>query len=485
MGVTMVHLAETSFAVHRTLAEVFSLADAALWGRTLMMRDYNTRVVVFAVAVLGMAAGIVGTWTLLRRRALVGDAISHATLPGIAAAFLIVQWLDASGASSGLSSRVVPLTIGAVVAGLLSVGTLVVLRRTTRLKEDAALGIVLSGYFGLGVALQGIVQQVHGSSAAGLESYIFGKTASMTIGDVRMIGWTCVATLAVTLLLRREWTLLCFDEPFCGSRGYPTLFLDVALMTCVIAVAIVGLQAVGLILVIALLVIPPAAARFWTDRLGVMAILAGVVGAVGGIAGALVSAVYPKLPSGALIVLACATLFGFSLLLGTKRGLVGRWINQWRLRRSVAHQHLLRAMFEAQEGVAEDVVTRDELTAARSWSAKQLSRTIDRAASDGWVVHRENGVQLTRRGWVEAERLTRQHRLWELYLMHYADVAPSRVDRQADRIEHVLQPETIAELRAMLNEADSPMPPNPHAEPGSSGPAVAKVVSDSTSEATR
>lgn len=439
--------------------------DLALWQRTLMLRDYNTRVVVVAVAVLGMSAGIVGTWTLLRRRALVGDAISHATLPGIAAAFLIVQTLDRSGASSGLSSRVVALTAGAVVAGLLSVATLVLLRRTTRLKEDAALGIVLSGYFGLGVALQGMVQQVHGSSAAGLESYIFGKTASMTIGDVRMIAWTCVATFAVTLLLRREWTLLCFDEPFCGSRGFPTLFLDVVLMTCVIAVAIVGLQAVGLILVIALLVIPPAAARFWTDRLGVMAILAGVVGAVGGIVGALVSAVYPRLPSGALIVLACAGLFGFSLLFGTKRGLVGRWIDQWRLRRSVAHQHLLRAMFEAQEGVAEDIVTPDELSAARSWSPAQLARTIRRAASDGWVVHREHGVQLTRRGWVEAERLTRQHRLWELYLMHYADVAPSRVDRQADRIEHVLQPETIAELRAMLNEADSPMPPNPHAVP--------------------
>ena len=331
------------------------------------------------------------------------------------------------------------------------------------MKEDTALGIVLSVFFGLGVALLGITQQLRGGSSAGLESFIYGKTASMTFADVRWIVAASVAAIVVGCLLRKELTLLCFDEGFAGSRGYAPAALDLVLMGMVIAVSIVGLQAVGLILIIALLVIPAAAARFWTDDLATMIWIAAGIGAVGGWAGALASAIFPDLPSGAMIVLTCSFAFTISMLFGPTRGILPRQMRRARLNRIVARHHLLRALYEAQEERTDDVVSMAELLAARSWTPSKLNRAIARGIQNEWVMRVGECLQLTRRGFVEAERLTREHRLWELYLMTHAEVAPARVDRQADRIEHVLEPEIIAELQSMLGQQQTPMPQSPHA----------------------
>ena len=438
---------------------------ASDWMRVLSLQDYNTRLVVLGTAVLGAAAGLIGVYTLLRRRALMGDAISHATWPGIAGAYLIYQSVADVGSVSKPHGW---LLLGATITGLLGMATVVAINRLTKLKEDAALGIALSVFFGGGVALRGIVQQIRGGSAAGLESFIYGKTASMTVVDLYWIIGASAVVFVAALLLRKEWTLLCFDAGFAGSEGYPTLALDGLLMAAVTAVSIVGLQAVGLILMIALLVIPPAAARFWTDDLTRLLYISIAVGAVSGCSGAIASAVYPNLPSGAMIVLCAASMFGISLLIAPARGLIPRHWRRRHLNRVISHQHLLRAMYEAQEERTDDVVTFDELIGARSWSTRALRRAIAASIGDGWIIEvpgqttSGSALQLTRRGFAEAARLTREHRLWELYLITHADVAPAKVDRQADRIEHVVEPEILADLRSMLGETESPMLPSPH-----------------------
>lgn len=426
------------------------------WLRALTLQDYNTRIVVLGVTSLGVAAGIVGAFALLRKRALLGDAISHATLPGIAIAFML-------GQSWGIQGKSMPwLLAGATVSGLLGAGAIVLLRRTSRLKEDTALGIILSVFFGAGVALLGITQQMRGAAAAGLESFILGKTASMGAGDAGLIGVVAILSVLACWILRKELTLLCFDDGFAGARGFPVVLLDLILMSLVILISIVGLQAVGLVLMVALLVIPAAAARFWTDRWTKMLVISAVLGGACGYVGATSSAVFPQLPSGPTIVLSCAAVFAISLTFGSRRGVVRRIWNRRKLELAVARQHLLRALYELQEARAEEVVDFDELLAERSWSAFQLRLTIARAEQEGLVSELRTSIQLTRRGMVEAERLTREHRLWELYLITHADVAPARVDRQADRIEHVLDTETVAELRAMLDSTDAPLPPSPH-----------------------
>lgn len=443
-------------------APLMAVADSAAgWldrlGRVLSLADYNTRVVLFAATVLGAAAGLVGSFALLRKRALLGDAISHATLPGIALAWLIAV-------QAGFSGRSLPLLlVGAAVAGVLGALVIVAIRRTTRLQDDAALAVVLGVFFGAGLSLMGIVQQVPGGQAAGLESFIYGKTASLVWNDALMILASGIVLAVASLAAFKELRLICFDEGFAQSQGYPVLLLDIGLMAMIVLVAIVGLQGVGLILMIALLVIPPAAARFWTeDMRGVMG-LAALIGALSAALGALASAVWADLPSGAVIVLVAAGLFLFSLAFGGSRGQVPRWLEQRRLTRRIDRQHLLRALYElceadppagaASGGLFQKAQSLARIEAMRSWTLAELRNIVRKAAADGLVVATApDAIRLTEAGTVEAAREVREHRLWETYLMAYADVAPSRVDRGADAIEHVLDPVVIARLEQELGD---------------------------------
>ncbi|HEX5103372.1 MAG TPA: iron chelate uptake ABC transporter family permease subunit [Pirellulaceae bacterium] len=449
-----------------------SIADRSIewptwnqWRRVLLLEDYNTRVVLLGTTLLGGAAGMVGSFTLLRKRALMGDALSHATLPGIGLAFMFVT------AAGGNGKSLANLLLGATISGLVGVGGILLIRNLTRIKEDAALGVVLSVFFGAGLALLSVAQRMPEGNAAGLEGFIYGKTASMVSQDAWLIAAAAVACIFVCLLLFKEFKLLCFDEGFAGSRGFPIVSLDLALMALIVIVTIVGLQAVGLILMIALLVIPAAAARFWTESMGRMVAVSAVLGAAGGQFGAALSALFSKLPSGAMIVLVCAAFFVFSLIFGSARGVVIRGLRRARLNRNVERQHLLRAIYEALESSDRlsagglsllPAVEIADLLPRRSWSQTQLLREIRRAERDRLVERAAGGVRLTQNGMGEAARLTRQHRLWELFLITHADIAASQVDRAADDIEHVLEPEVIAELESLLAKSAADIPASPH-----------------------
>ncbi len=452
-----------------------SIADRSIdwptfadWRRVLSLRDYNTRVVVVGTCLLGLGTGVVGSYTLLRKRALTGDALSHATLPGIALAFIISTAYGGEGKSLPL------LLAGAAVTGVLGVVAILLIRRGTQIKEDAALGTVLSVFFGAGVALLGIVQQMKGGHAAGLEGFIYGKTATMLARDAILIGTASLICLGITTALSKELRLLCFDQAYAASSGMSVWLLDTLLMAMVVAVTIIGLQAVGLVLVIALLVIPAAAARFWTEHLATMSVIAGVIGALSGAIGSAASALLPRLPSGAMIVMVATAFFLVSMVFGRSRGVMVRWWRRRQLNRRIVLDHLLRGVFEITEsdhasptpGVpSPSVMARfDSLLPLRSWSSRELARVIRHAEREGyvrWAADRD--VRLTEEGVREAERLTRQHRLWELYLVTYADVATARVDRGADAIEHVLEPNTIDRLEELLRQRrHQQLPASPH-----------------------
>ena len=435
------------------------------WIRVISMRDYNTRIVVLGVGVLGAAAGLIGSFTLLRKRALMGDALSHASLPGIAIAFIVATKL-------GFDGKTLPiLYTGATLSGLLGVGTILWIRNKTRLKEDAALGIVLSVFFGVGAALLGVIQHMERASQAGLEEFIYGKTASMGRTDVQMIILASAISISICLLLLKELKLLCFDEGFASSRGFPVVLLDIGLMTAVVLITIVGLRAVGLILMIALMVIPAAAARFWTDRMSLMIFYSVALGGVSSVFGAIISAVFPKLPSGAMIVLVCAFFFFLSMVFGPSRGVLIRFLRRRRLNRRIERQHLLRAIYEIIEpekkGHAIDtntMVSFDQLLSLRSWNRGRLNKVVGSAEDEHLVRVRGSDTHLTRAGFIEAARLTRQHRMWEMYLITYAEIATAKVDRDADAIEHVLEPEVIDQLEDLLEEQklSIPVPASPH-----------------------
>lgn len=444
----------------------FDLEDLS---RLALLRDYNTRVVVFGVGCLGLACGLIGSFLLLRKRALLSDAVSHATLPGIALAFMVM-------AKSGGDGKWLPgLLIGAAVFGALGMLSVQAISQLTRIKEDAALGIVLSVFFGLGIALLGVVQKLNAGNAAGLSTFIYGKTAAMLLSDAWLIAALTLLTAVVSLLLFKEFTLLCFDSAYARAQGWPTSLLDVALMSLIVLVTVVGLQAVGLILVVALLIIPPAAARFWTNHLPTMAAISAGLGVISGVVGAALSALYPGLPAGAVIVLAAGALFLVSLLFGPARGLLMRVFERRRLQQRMDRQHLLRAMYELSESAAPSrglqvepvAVSRAQLQAERSWSALRLERLLRRAKRSGWVIRAAQGddaYQLTPAGLADAWQVARSHRLWELFLITQADTAASEVDQNADAVEHMLDPEMVAQLEEELasQHPDLAAPESPH-----------------------
>ena len=421
--------------------------------------------VVLGVGVLGASCGLVGSFTLLRKRALLSDALAHASLPGIAIAYLVAVAMGAEGKS-------LPVLLGgAVLSGSLGVAIILAIQNTTRIKQDTALGIVLSVFFGIGVALLGICQQLKTGNAAGLESFIYGKTASMSSNDLWLIGMVSLFVIVVCALFFKELKQLCFDEPFARSRGVPTLLIDGILMFQVVVVTMVGLQAVGLVLIVAMLVIPAASARFWTDAMGKLAIVSTAFGMFGGMFGAGLSDLFPRLPSGAMVVLVGSFLFGLSFVFGSGRGLIVRLAQRFSSNRKIQRQHLLRGAFEliekGQEGASliSQSVSLKDLIQTRSWTRQQVVRGLKRLEREDLVRARGEAVKLTQAGVAEAARLTRQHRLWELYLIHHADVVASRVDRDADAIEHVLEPELVDELERLLDQAPTriSIPPNPHA----------------------
>ncbi len=422
---------------------------------TLLLSSYNTRLVVLGTTLLGTAAGLIGSFLLLRKQSLLGDALSHATLPGIGIAFAVMT-------SLGFSGRNLPgLLAGATITGLLGVILVLAIRNTTRLKDDAAMGIVLSVFFGLGVAILGIVNKLPNQSAAGLESFIYGKTASMVFADFLLISATLIITTIVCLFILKELTLLCFDDSFASTQGFPVIILDILLMGLVTAVTVVGLQAVGLILIIAFLIIPATAARFWTHDLRKMLWLAALIGGISGWLGSSLSALLPDLPSGAIIVIAAASIFIVSMLLGPARGVLPRYQRHRTLKKKMGRQHLLRSTYEILENTQDTHPLRnlpipiDKLRAHRYWSKGELKKLLRQARAEDHVERQPSGaIRLSESGFGEASRITRNHRLWELYLIKHADIAPSHVDRDADMVEHLLGAEMVHQLEAELETED-------------------------------
>lgn len=284
------------------------------------MIPYNTLIVLIGVGLLGAASGLVGTFATLRRRALVGDALAHAALPGLCLAFLVIgeRWLPG-------------LLLGALLSGIVGVGVIAFLRRWTRIKEDAAIGIVLSVFFGLGIVLSQIVQQQTATgSKAGLDSYILGKTAGIILADVQLIGVVSLVALVVLLLLYKEAKVTVFDPDFARVQGWPVVLLDFVLMALLAVVVVVGLPAVGVVLMAALLILPGSAARFWSERFGMVLTLATCFGATMGVVGAMLSARFEKLPAGPVIVLVGTAIFLVSALFAPRRGVLARLIERSR-----------------------------------------------------------------------------------------------------------------------------------------------------------
>lgn len=276
-----------------------------------LLFDHTLRTVALGAGTLGVVSGTLGSFAVLRKQSLVGDAMSHAALPGIALAFLLTG-----------SKAPLVLVLGAAIAGWL--GTLVVMAivKTTRIKYDSALGIILSVFFGFGLVLLTFIQKRPDATQAGLDKFLFGQAAALLTHDVIIMGALGAVALLLMLAFWKEFKLLSFDQEFGASLGFPMRAIDVLLTTLLVVAIVIGLQTVGVVLMSAMIVAPAVAARQWTNRLGLMVALAAAFGALAGVSGAVVSSTAARLPTGPTIVLCASALVVISLLAAPNRGLI-------------------------------------------------------------------------------------------------------------------------------------------------------------------
>ncbi|WP_424987254.1 metal ABC transporter permease [Microbulbifer sp. S227A] len=388
------------------------LADALL-----LQLGYNATLVAIGATLLGIAAGSTGTFLFLRKRALVSDAISHATLPGVCLAFMVMVMLGGDG------RNLVGLLLGSAISAWVGLLCLTWLVQRTRLAEDAAIGAVLSVFFGFGIVLLTVIQTMGSGRQAGLESFLLGSTAGMLWADAMVIAIGGAVTLAVILLLRRPMTLVAFDPDYALARGLPVARIDLAMMALVMAVTVVGLKIVGLILIVALLIIPPVTARFWTERSDLVVLLAGLVGGISGYLGAAISASAPNLPTGPIIVLVSFGCFALSLMLAPGRGALAALLRHLRFQKRVHLRQGLLALAQGQP-IYEALTLR-------------LLRRAGLARADGVA---------TDLGRARAAKALRDERRWQVVRADQAYEAAAALYDGLRDIETVLTRDQIAEV---------------------------------------
>jgi len=357
--------------------------------------DYTLRTVALGSVMLGLLSGVLGTFAVLRKQSLLGDAISHAALPGVALAFLLTG-----------SKEPIVLLLGAMATGWLGTLFVTLVTRNTRIKSDAALGIVLSVFFGFGLLLLTFIQKLPTASKAGLDKFLFGQAATLMQRDVVTMAILGGIALLCVALFWKEFKLLSFDAAFAGSMGYNIRLLDILLTTLTVIAIVVGLQTVGVVLMSAMLVAPAAAARQWTQRLDRMVLLAGFFGALVGLLGAITSSQVAKLPTGPTIVLYMSAIVLVSLLFAPERGIAAKARRRRRQRMQFAAEalvvHLLHHEGHPNEPTESALAHMREHLRWKEEFAKSVARW---AITHEWVARTNGHLRLTPYGREVARRV--------------------------------------------------------------------------------
>lgn len=386
-----------------------------------LQAGYNATLVAIGAGLLGFAAGAAGTFPFLRKRALISDAIAHATLPGVGLAFILMVGLGGEG------RNLIGLVAGSAVTAWIGLLLIEWIVRRTRLAEDAAIGAVLGIFFGAGIVLLTVIQTMSAGRQAGLENFLLGSTAGMLLQDAIVIAVGGSLAVITVWLLRRPMTLVAFDSEYAATLGYNVRRIDLLMMGLVMAVTVIGLKLVGLILIVAMLIIPPVAARFWTDRSSNVIWIAGGIGGVSGYLGAVISASLPAVPTGPVIVLVAAVIFLFSLLFAPDRGVFAAILRHRRFQARVHRRQGLLAL-AAQHPIRE------------AYTLRLLTR-------EGLA--RPDGVP-TDAGRALAAKIARDERRWDVAREIYQDAGLTGRYDGLTPIEDVFTADEIAEFDLRL-----------------------------------
>lgn len=395
--------------------------------------------VVLGITLLGIGSAYVGTFSFLDKKALLGDAISHAVLPGICLGFILAG-----------EKNPVYIVTGAFVSGGIATFLSTWLKRNTKLSEDAIIATILSVFFGIGIVMLTALQKSGNPEIAGLNTFIFGNAIGISEKDLMLYGGLALFIILVLTFFLKEFRLMVFDREYGDSIGFPMKLISFSFNVLMILAVVIGIQAIGVVLMAALLITPGSAARFWTDRLGTLLILAALFSVISGVMGTYVSFVLPQMPTGPWVVVFLSLIALISFLFSPKSGMLFRYFARKKYLRKTHREHLLKALYKALEEGRKSLPI-EEIYELYPYHRPQTQAGIIDLKQNRYINQNQGFIELSDSGISEAMRIVRLHRLWELYLNESMNIAPDHVHDSAEQLEHLLTPELEALLEKRLN----------------------------------
>ena len=422
--------------------------DSGLWSQIVRFwsfQDAAVRTATAGILLLAISSGTLGCFIVLRRLSLLGDSLGHAVLPGVCLGFLVTWTKDPRW-----------ILTGALASALLASWLIGFIRRHSRLKPDVIMGLVLSGFFGVGTVLLTRIQQIPAANQSGLNQFLFGQASAISEQDLWFMGTISLVIVAGVVALFKELVLTSFDEGFAVAVGLPVRGLHYLLMGLAVLAVVISIQAVGVVLVSAMLITPAAAALLCTDRMRHMVLLAVGFAVLAGLFGLNVSFL-GNLPTGPFVVLALATVFVAAYLFSPRYGLAVWALRRWRQVEKTRRENGLKSVFLAIDRNSPTTVgvSLARLAESRREPPERTGRIVRALVRRGWAQMDGQTVYLTERGQIRARELDRNYHLWEHFLTHEVNLPIDHTQRDAENIEHILGPELVRELEAKYDERHS------------------------------
>jgi len=398
--------------------------------------------VVLGCALIGAGSSAVGVFAFLRKQSLVGDAVAHALLPGVALAFMM-----------GGEKDVWILLPGAFLAGWLGLLSIEAITKYSKIKSDTAIATVLTVFFAGGIVLLTHIQQGDYGNQSGLDDFLFGKAAAMLPSDLILFSAVDMVLIGLIVLTYPYLKLFSFDPDFAKASGIPVRTIQFLLSSITVLAIASGIQAVGVVLMAALIITPAAAAAFFTHRLSSMIVLAVGIGMLSAVIGVYISSLAIGMPTGPWIVIVLSLIAVLAFFLAPKKGLLQRTLKRMHHHKKINRENLLKILYRLSEKTGKQAFSISEILRRRRMDGRDLEEALKNLVKNKLVSNKESGYVLTEKGVLEAARIVRVHRLWELYLSERMNIAPDHVHPDAEAIEHIITPELEKEL---LRELDYP-----------------------------
>jgi len=396
-----------------------------------------------ASCLVGLSCGVLGVFIVLRRMSMIGDALSHAILPGVVFAFLIFGY-NAGG-----------FFLGAVVAGIITALGITWAENRVKTKGDAAIGIVFTAMFSIGVIGISWLSQSEGVHLD-LKDFLFGNVLGVSDEDLWLTFSISVYVLLMITVFYRPLFISTFQPMIAAAMGVSVVFVHYMIMILLSFTVVSALQTVGVILVVALLITPASTALLWTDRLRFVLILSALFGIASAVAGLGIAIVLDS-PPGPVMVLVATSLYLFSAVFAYEKGLLYKMIRRIQLNQRIYKEDIIKCIFRHEQASPQlgDVSEKLQLSESR------VRRYVQTLIRRGAIEQMQPYLKLTEAGEVMALKLIRAHRLWETYLVNKLHLSPDQIHDEAENYEHFLSDELLDEVDALLGSPES----DPHGSP--------------------